>query len=92
MKVFKQVEVSSKYHSLNRVILNIQLYEDQIVIETLKYSITVSFDSIASLKNDYTNRIDIIVNDNTVLSNIYLNNMQRKNCELLIFRYENYKK
>jgi len=92
MKVFNKVEVSSKYHSLIRASLEIQLFEDRLIIETINYSIKVSFDSIALLKNNYTKRIDIIVNDSTVLSNIYLTNMQQKNCELLISRFENYKK
>lgn len=92
IKIFKQIEVSSKYHSLDQAILDVQLFDDRIVIETLNYSIIVNFDSIAILKNKHKESIEIIVNDSTVLSNIYLTNIQQKDCELLIFRYEVNKK
>ena len=92
MKVFKEIEVSSKYHSLDKAIFDIQLFDDRIVVETLNYTIMVNFDSIATLRNKDIESVDCIVNDSSVLSNIYFTKMAQSDCDLLVSTYENYQK
>ena len=91
MRIFKKIEVSSKYHSLIKENLDVKFFQDRIVIDTINYSITVDFESISRIDYKSLESVGIITHDNNVLSDIYLTNMDQDDCVLLIFSFNQYK-
>ena len=91
MRIFKKIEVSSKYHSLIKENLDVKYFQNRIYIDALKYSINIDFESIKRIDYKGLESVAVLTHDDNVLSDIYFTNMDQDDCVLLIFSFNQYK-